>query len=127
MLWECITGVDVLQWSDKWLMKLNLSKCKVLSLCTNKNNSISYVYGWAVQSTSNVVLGHVKTFKDLGVVMDSELQFTTHVYEKINLAYKMLGIIKRNFTGLGTVSFLILYKSFVRCHLEFEKLSVEPV
>ena len=66
-----------------------------------------------------MVLGHVETFKDLGVVIDSELQLTMHGYGKINLAYEMLGIIKRNFTNLGTVSFLILYKSFVRCHLEF--------
>ena len=35
--------------------------------------------------------------KDLGIVFDYRLKFDEHVDEKINKAYQMLGIIKRNF------------------------------
>ena len=32
------------EWCKKWLMKLNVNKCKVLSLCSNKNNIVKYRY-----------------------------------------------------------------------------------
>ena len=39
--------------------------------------------------------------------------------EKINNAYSMLGLIKRNFIYLTEEAFVTLYKSLVRCHLEY--------
>lgn len=57
--------------------------------------------------------------KDLGVTVSSNLTFKVHILEKVNLAYRMLGIIKRNFYSVDTFTFLTLYKSFVRCHLEY--------
>ena len=118
---ECLNvGFEsMLQWSQTWLMKLNLNKCKVLSLCNNKKNIIKYDYGSNLHASSFMTLGRVESIKDLGVVVDSELQFMSHAHEKINLAYRMLGVIKRNFLNIGTDLFIILYKSFVRCHLEY--------
>ena len=51
--------------------------------------------------------------------MDCELLFNTYVYDKINIAYKVLGIIKRNFKEVDKFTFLLLYKCFVRSHLEY--------
>jgi ribonucleases P/MRP protein subunit RPP40 len=70
-------------------------------------------------------LGHgetlecVKTERDLGVVLDSELLFTDHVHQKIKLAMRNVYIIKQNFKYLDVKTALILYKSLVRPHLEF--------
>jgi len=55
----------------------------------------------------------------LGVVFDSELSFVSHCREKINRAYSMLGLVKRNFIHLTEDAFVALYKSLVRCHLEY--------
>jgi len=41
------------------------------------------------------------TIKDLGVIFDPGLSFSQHCKEKINKAYAMLGIIKRNFIYLS--------------------------
>jgi len=58
--------------------------------------------------------------KDLGVIFDNELNFVLHCKEKIiNTAYSYLGIIKRNFTYLDEDTFVMLYKSLVRSHLEY--------
>ena len=38
---------------------------------------------------------------------------------KINKAYSVLGIIKRNFIHMDESSFILLYKSIVRPHLEY--------
>ena len=50
---------------------------------------------------------------------DSLLLFDKHISEKVNKAYTMLGIIKRNFTHISRICFVILYKSLVRSHLEY--------
>ena len=54
----------------------------------------------------------------LDVVFDSWLKFDEHIDEKVNKAYQMLGIIKRNFIHLTADSFVILYKALVRSRLE---------
>ena len=39
--------------------------------------------------------------------------------DKIDKAYKMLGIIKRNFIHIAPNTFIMLYKALVRPHLEY--------
>ena len=55
--------------------------------------------------------------KDLGIIFDTQL--VDHINTKINKAYQIQGIIKRNFIYLTPHSFLILYKSLVRSHLGY--------
>ena len=66
------------------------------------------------------------SIKDLGVTFDSLLRFGLHINEKINKAYSILGIIKRNFNFLDKDSFLIMYKSLVRSHLEYANCIWSP-
>jgi len=39
----------------------------------------------------------VACIKDLGVVFDTRLNFTDHIQDKINRAYRMIGLLKRNY------------------------------
>ena len=110
---------EIFAWSENWLMKLNVSKCKILSICHNKNNLIKFDYSFDLPGHGLVTLEYVDSIKDLGVLMDSSLSFDEHVYAKINMANKMLGIIRRTFTDMDKDSFLLLYKGMVRCHLEY--------
>jgi hypothetical protein len=107
------------KWCENWLMSINIDKCKVLSFAHNKKDIIHFDYGFYTSDVTFVKLEHVDSFRDLGVVMDSELTFDSHIYDKINVANKMLGIINRNFKGLDKFSFMLLYKSLVRSHVEF--------
>ena len=68
---------------------------------------------------NNIKLDEVDEIKDLGVTYDSLLLFDKHISEKVNKAYTMLGIIKRNFTHISRKCSVILYKSLVRSHLEY--------
>ena len=54
-----------------------------------------------------------------GVTSDSELLFKDHIYDKMNKAYQMIGIISRNFKELDKYTFTMLYKSMVRSHFEY--------
>ena len=59
-----------------------------------------------------------KKVLDLGVRFDKKL-FSEHIQTKINKAYMMLGIIKRNFKHLTVPTFVLLYTSMVRSHLDY--------
>jgi len=56
---------------------------------------------------------------DLGILFDERLTFREHIKEKVNKAYSMLGIIKRNFTYLTVTSFTLLYKGMVRSDIDY--------
>ena len=57
--------------------------------------------------------------KDLGITIDSQLNFKEHIYGKIKLAFSMLAIINRNFFNLDKETFKLLYKSLIRSHIEY--------
>jgi len=110
---------NIYAWSEKWLMKLNTSKCAVLNISKNVNKALNHSYTFKLSDNSEVMLKQEHCMKDLGVLIDCNLSFSEHIHEKVNVGYKMLGIIKRNFTNLSKEAFLLLYKSMVRSHLEF--------
>ena len=105
-------------WSLQWGMNVNVNKCKVLSITKNKVIEPSFNYSFS-NNDEVYCLEHADTVKDLGITLDSELCFKSHIYEKINKAFMMLGIINRNFKDLDKFSFVLLYKSLVRSHLEY--------
>ena len=91
-------GLNALQdWSDKWLLKLNILKCKTVFFGQNINKNYTY----SLQGTQLERLEHMK------VIFDSELNFVQHCKEKINTAYSFLGIIKRNFIYLDKDAFVM--------------------
>jgi len=51
--------------------------------------------------------------------MDKKLTFRDHIHDKINKAYMMLGLKKRNFKYLTVSTFVLLFKNMVRSHLEY--------
>lgn len=78
--------------------------------------NISFKYQYYID---NEKLERVETIKDLGLTFDSNLKFKEHITDKINKAYSVLGIIKRNFMYLSETSFCTLYKAMVRSQLEY--------
>jgi len=51
--------------------------------------------------------------------IDAPVQIPVLRKLKVNKAYSILGFIKRNFVHTGKESFVLLYKSMVRSHLQF--------
>ena len=83
---------------------------------------ISFYFRKLIQTQRISLRLHTTDFdsaKDLGVKFDSKLAFLDHMNEKVNKAYSILGIIKRNFIYLDKESFVLLYKTMVRPHLEY--------
>jgi len=64
-------------------------------------------------------LEKVKSMVDFGVRFDSNLTFRHHISKKINKTCSVLRIIKQNFIYMDDQTFLLVYKSMVRPHVEF--------
>lgn len=99
-------------WFEKWLLKLNINKCKVVSFGRSVINVHQY-------SICGLELEHVHHINDLGIIFEDKLNFSLHINAKVNKANSILGIIKRNFRYLSQESFVMLYKALVRSHLEY--------
>jgi len=104
----------VVEWSRKWLLAFNSSKCHVLSLGEIENIVHAHYY-----NMDGVVLEHVFEEKDLGIIVDSQLTFDEHISQKVKKANAMAGLIRRSFTYLEPMFFKKLYVAFVRPHLEY--------
>jgi len=83
-------------------------------MSVGRNVDKSYNYNIIEINNQSIALEHSNQFKDLGVLVDEKLSFKDHIQDKINKAFSMLGIIKRNFKHLDIYSFILLYKSMVR-------------
>jgi len=92
-------------------MRLSLLQCNTDGYFTNSSEALRLFL-----STN---LPRKDSFKDLGVVIDEKLIFREHMHDKINKAYAMFGIIKRNFNYFTVSSFVLLYKCMVRSHLDY--------
>jgi len=64
-------GSDSLkQWSDNWLLKLNISKCKTVSY--GRHVDKNYVY--QIKDNNQITpLDHEESYKDLGVTFDEAI------------------------------------------------------
>ncbi|PJE77517.1 hypothetical protein CI610_03559 [invertebrate metagenome] len=115
--------LDNLQnWSDEWLLKFHPNKCKVLSLKATQKRKY-YMEG---SGGERIQLEHVKNEKDIGVTIDEDLNFKTHIQLIVNKANSIVGLIRRSFVYLDELMFKMLFKALVRPHLEYAAIVWNP-
>ncbi len=100
------------QWSDKWLMKFHPAKCKHMHIGKPIDDSLTY-------KLSSTKLDTILQEKDIGVTIDHELEFDNHISGKAKKATQMFAMLRRSFHHLNNETFIPLYKSLVRVHLDF--------
>ena len=113
------------KWSNKWNLYFNISKCKVMYIGSKKDRSRDDYY--MEQENDRRKIESCDQEKDLGVTFDEKLEFNKHIVSAIGKANQMLGLIKRTFTYLNKYTFLKLYKSLVRPHLEYGNIIWHPL
>jgi len=104
---------SMFDWTKSSLLNFNPEKCSSMTICRpNSNTSRHY-------KMNETTLKVIQTERDLGVMVDRHLKFEQHIQTKINKANSIMGIIRRTYTYLDADTFLLLYKSLVRPHLEY--------
>ena len=101
---------SLMKWSDTWLLKFNQSKCKHLHLGPETN------YSYMMEENS---IDITTEEKDLGIIVDDNLNFQNHINKQVKKANQKLGLINRSFKYMDKAMFLQLFKSLVRPHLEY--------
>jgi hypothetical protein len=101
----------LVDWSEKWQLPFNMSKSKILHYGRN-NPENEYLIG-------ETVIEKGVNEKDLGVLFDNTLKFTSHIAAITRKANSRLGMIKKNFANMRKEIILPLYKSLVRPILEY--------
>lgn len=103
----------IADWSDEWLLRFHPDKCKVMHL-GEKGEENRQTY-----RLRDVELDTIENEKDIGVVIDSALTFDKHISEKVNKANQMFAVLRRSFRYMDSNTFVPLYKTLVRTHLDF--------
>ena len=106
---------NLCNWCTEWQMKLNVDKCKVMHMGRTNPGNKYFLSSNSEHSNLTTTIAE----KDLGVLFDNELRFSQHIQQKVNKGMKMAGLITRSLEYLDKESFLYLFKSLVRPHIEY--------
>ena len=77
---------NLFKWSEKWLLRFHPDKCKVLSIMGKRHQQRTTEYTMPTYSGSYVTLESVESEKDIGVTIDSKLNFEKHIQTQVNKA-----------------------------------------
>lgn len=107
-------------WCDRWLMSLNISKCKHICF-TRKRQPIGTQY-----CLNGSPLSETSEAKYLGVTFSADLTWNRHVQSITLKAGRVLNFIKRNFKHAPIDVKRTLYLSNVRPILEYASVVWDP-
>ena len=106
---------DLTDWTIKWLLKFNGPKCGVMHL--GSNNPCNQYF---IKDGSSLQELEVSTSeKDLGVHVDSLLNFDEHITTKVKKAKSMCGLLVHTITYKSRDIMIPLYKALVRPIIEY--------
>jgi len=108
-------------WTHQNSLSLNINKCNVITF-SRIENPISFDY-----KIDNCSVTRATSIRDSGIIIDSNLSFTTHINTITKKSFKMLGFINRNTVNFKNINALkILFFALVRSHLEFGSIVWSP-
>ena len=109
---------NIMDWTQRWLMKLNIGKCKVMHLGKN-NTNVPYTLPNHDNTSSKHTLEVTKSERDLGIQIDDKITFEDQTNIAVGKANNMIGMLKRTFTSRDMNIWSKLYKTYIRPQIEF--------
>ena len=105
----------LLDWSNKWKLHFNISKCAL----------VRFSYGTPISPASSYCMGDqdivaLDCLRDLGVLISDDLSWSAHYDLLCSRAYKILGLLRRVFNNVFAIAAKKhLYISLVRSQLTY--------
>ena len=100
------------RWQEKWQLRFNPVKCKVLHICGNDNP-------FNIYSLDGIELETIESEKDLGLIVNNKLDFGDQIKNCLSKANKMIAWISRNSICKSKDVMVLIYRSLIRPHLEY--------
>ena len=106
-------------WTHKWLMELNIKKCKVMHTGYKPTHSSYSMEDVQSGQSTRVLLETTKTERDLGFQMSADLKCHDQAQVAAAKANRYLGILKNTFVSRDANLWKKLYTTYVRPQLEY--------
>jgi len=104
----------LVQWSGTWQLQFNKEKCKVMHM--GHSCSTSYFMSDVAGSKQ---LEEVANERDLGVIISSDLKPSSQCITSAAKARRVIGMVRRNFRHLDLDDFRLIYRTYIRPHIEY--------
>ena len=96
---------SVLNWCERWRLKLNSEKCQVITYSLKKQQ---IKFDYEIKSLIN----RYDLVRDLGVSISSKFNFGIHIDQIVRSAFKMLGLLKRKSVNFKSKETVLTLKKF---------------
>lgn len=106
---------QMFNWTQTWQLHFNASKCKILHIGETNPKHVYYIG----KGSSRTQVETTTLEKDLGVLVDTELNFESHIEHIVNRASSKKATILRNFSYRSKNVLVPLFKALVRPILEY--------
>jgi len=106
---------NLIAWSNKWLLKFNPSKFKLMHI----GHNLSTEYHMVDDIGRNVMIEETSLGKDLGIYISSDLKPSTQCAKAAGKARSVLAMVRRNFKKLAKEDFILIYRTYIRPHMEY--------
>ena len=105
------------QWAYQWKISFNpdVSKQAQEVIFSRKKNISNH----PAVFFNNLPINRKSTQKHLGLLLDEKLIFSEHINEKLKKVTKSINLLRKLNLTLPRSSLLIIYKSFIRSHLDY--------
>ena len=105
------------QWAYQWKMSFNpdVSKQAQEVIFSRKKN----IGNHPAVFFNNLPITRKSAQKHLGLLLDEKLNFSEHINEKLKKVTKSINLLRKLNLTLPRSSLLIIYKSFIRPHLDY--------
>ena len=104
-------------WTETWLMRLNLDKCKLMHIGKNNPETTYTLKNYNNEDTFPIKVTNSE--RDLGVQITNNLKFSEQVNIATSKAFKMLGLLKSTFSHRGQDMWKRLYTTYIRPQIEY--------
>lgn len=102
------------QWSHTWQLSFNPEKCKVMHI----GHPYRTEY-FMTEGPTRKKLESAEEERDLGVIVRSDLKSASQCTKAATSARKIIGMVRRHFKRLDIQDFNLIYKTYIRPHVEF--------
>ena len=107
-LQNCLDSIA--EWAANWQMDISVEKCFVMKI-----GSLSSKFNYKINGTT---LSYVNSITDLGIIVDTNLSYSTHCCAISKKASQRANMIVRAFQTRNLDSLVTVFKTFVRLILE---------
>ena len=103
-------------WSAKWQLPLAVDKCKWMFLSSRKNSIVSNHLNFSLAGGN---LSESCELRDLGVIFNCKLSFSTHIDSIVSKAKQRLYLLTKSFSSCDERALILAFKIYIIPLLEY--------